>query len=208
MRKELLAVIVIILVLVGLVWWANNKPIVLPWPMPSPITSASPLPSGWPQPSSTPLPPPADWQLIENQVFNYTIRIPKTWKQKLHASSTYTVNIFDATDGSSLQILTEKNPRSETLEQYLKKLDGEQQTGWEGKPNAKTISENKTVLLGHPAIVRLQFLSAAGFETQSEYALMGSTFFTFTALPNADKKVSQTEAGKYFDQILSTVVLK
>lgn len=157
-------------------------------------------------PSIIPIPSPAKekerWQLYKNDLYGYQVEMPANWVGIERSSNFPNLSSFGATDESILEIMVVQN-KDGSLEDYLKTIDQEAQTGWEGLP-AKKISESQKVdLAGFDAVERKEEWLAAGFTTLVTYVAVGDKIIHFAIHPGRETYF-RSEVGEKYDQVLST----
>ncbi|KKR72708.1 MAG: hypothetical protein UU81_C0010G0054 [Microgenomates group bacterium GW2011_GWC1_41_8] len=147
----------------------------------------------------------AEWKTYTNtnSISGFQIDIPSIWKELEHSSSFENSSMFQAPDGSQIDLTVEQTTFND-LDSYLSDLDKTNTTAWEGKPS-KTIKQTQLITIGNAkGIIRVEDWLAAGFTTKVTYIINDNKVFSITLLPYGDGNFETQEAAKKYDHILST----
>ena len=97
-----------------------------------------------------------------------------------------------------------------SLSQYLEQVDLSRSTAWEGSPSVDVLGSRDTTLDGQIAVLRKEFLTAAGFAALATYAIKNDTVYTFTMHfqgISSEQAALPAEDVALYEQILGTIVL-
>lgn len=158
-------------------------------------------------PTPTPIPVQSNWKTYYGTDVNgnklYSINYPGDWKEIEHSSNFYNTQSFQTQTGTFS--IEHENKNNTTLEKYLSDKDKSQESGFEGYPSLEILSSKKVKVGVFQAIKREEKLAAAGLYKTVAYLETPQYIIVFSAdPPYSTQDLYNTEANKYFDQILST----
>ncbi len=148
----------------------------------------------------------SSWKLYEGKSdIGFNLKYPTDWTVTFDENFPDYVDFTPSSGNGFAALIIPATNKKQTLSQWLKARDKENNEVMGGQYPVKIVSTKKVRVGKISAIQRVEYMTAAGFKLIHTYAKKGNNFYMFTLTIRDSSGEYTTVDKKIYDKILSTV---
>jgi len=148
-----------------------------------------------------------NWKVYQNLPYSFSFKYPETWFASGRTPSSGFVSFSSPGNDTELAMMVYKDRNYESVEDFLKTLDRNRSTAYNGRPSVEAFKEQKIKISKTDAVKRSGVMASGGFPVMEAYleregVVYGFIFYLY-------RNQGETITGEQidlFDQILTTFI--